>query len=350
MWAIGTRRPQVLPDAERVLDVGGVEDVEVRGPVGYRCCPAIVVAPSASRTGPSRVSFHASAGDLSGSPQYIVPLTPESVSTSVLPEAAVAARITIVGGGSTHWTPRLLADFANTQSLQDARSSSTTSTPRRFLRCAGSASTSPHRGSIDLKVTSTTDLAEALDGAQFVISAFSVGGFESMAHDIEMPARYGVRQPVGDTVGPGWDIPVASQHPGGARDRRRDRAERARRPVPEREQPAHCAVPSRDQETSVKTVGLCNELVGLQFWLSLVFDAPMHEVDPVVAGVNHLPLVTSLADRVRRRVRAAVEGDARPGAARGPAGLDGPARRSRTGASSIRHEVGRRPTSSPTTA
>jgi alpha-galactosidase len=28
--------------------------------------------------------------------------------------------------------------------------------------------------------------------------------------------------------------------------------------------------------------------------MSLVFDAPMHKIDPVVAGVNHLPLVTAL--------------------------------------------------------
>ena len=28
-------------------------------------------------------------------------------------------RVTIVGGGSTHWTPRLLVDFANTEALHD---------------------------------------------------------------------------------------------------------------------------------------------------------------------------------------------------------------------------------------
>jgi alpha-galactosidase len=44
----------------------------------------------------------------------------------------------------------------------------------------------------------------------------------------------------------------------------------------------------------VKAVGLCNELVGFQFWLSLVFDVGMNVIDPVVAGVNHCPVVTSL--------------------------------------------------------
>src|SRR5258705_3468435 len=34
--------------------------------------------------------------------------------------AFVGAKITVVGGGSFHWAPRLLADFANTPSLTDA--------------------------------------------------------------------------------------------------------------------------------------------------------------------------------------------------------------------------------------
>ena len=33
----------------------------------------------------------------------------------------MSANITIVGGGSYHWAPRLLCDFANTPSLTDAR-------------------------------------------------------------------------------------------------------------------------------------------------------------------------------------------------------------------------------------
>ena len=49
------------------------------------------------------------------------------------------------------------------------------------------------------------------------------------------------------------------------------------------------------RETTVSTVGLCNELVGLTWAMSLLFDDGMHEVDPVVGGVNHLPLVTALS-------------------------------------------------------
>ncbi len=204
------------------------------------------------------------------------------------------ARITIVGGGSTHWAPRLLVDFANTAGLQDAKvalhdldASSLPPMCRIGEHIASSRS-------INLQVSATTDLAEALDGAQFVISAFSVGGFESMAHDIEVPARYGVRQPVGDSVGPGGifrslrSIPVLLEI-----------ANAIERYAPDAvllnvSNPLTALCRAVTKATNVNTVGLCNELVGLQFALSLIFDAPMHDVDPVVAGVNHLPLVTAL--------------------------------------------------------
>lgn len=206
----------------------------------------------------------------------------------------MATRITIVGGGSTHWTPRLLIDFANTSGLADAdvvlHDLDASSLPA-MCRIGEHVATSRN---VDLKVSATTDLQEALDGAQFVISAFSVGGFDSMVHDIEVPARYGVRQPVGDSVGPGGifrslrSIPVVLEIAGAIA-----------RHAPDAlflnvSNPLTALCRAVTKTTGVKTVGLCNELVGLQFWLSLVFDVPMHHVDPTVAGVNHLPLVTAL--------------------------------------------------------
>lgn len=58
-------------------------------------------------------------------------------------------------------------------------------------------------GSGGLRTTVTTDLEAALDGTQFVITGFSVGGFDAMRHDLGIPDRYGLPQPVGDSVAPG---------------------------------------------------------------------------------------------------------------------------------------------------
>jgi alpha-galactosidase len=203
-------------------------------------------------------------------------------------------RITIVGGGSTHWTPKLLVDFANTPSLTEADVVLTDIKADALPPMLDVAAHVAGRRGIGLKVRATTDLAEALDGAEYVISALSVGGFASMRHDIEVPAAYGIRQPVGDSVGPGGisralrSVPVVLGI-----------AEEMERRCPSAllinvSNPLSALCRATSGQTSIRTVGLCNELVGLQFVLSLLFDADLRGVDPVVGGVNHLPLVTSL--------------------------------------------------------
>ena len=203
-------------------------------------------------------------------------------------------RCAIVGGGSTHWTPRLLVDFLNTPSLADLEvvlmDTAADSLPPMVELARHMASLR----SAGLAVTATTDLGEALDGARFVITGLSVGGLEAMRHDIEIPARYGLRQPVGDSVGPGGisralrSVPVMV-----------DIARAVERHCPDAllvnvSNPLTALCRAVTRQTSVTTVGLCNELVGLTWAMSLLFDVGMHEVDPVVGGVNHLPLVTAL--------------------------------------------------------
>jgi alpha-galactosidase len=206
----------------------------------------------------------------------------------------MAARITIVGGGSTHWAPKLLLDFANTPSLADADVTLMDVEKDSLPPMLGDVEHVRSRRGVGLTTRATTDLRDALDGAEFVVTALSVGGFESMRHDLEIPARYGIRQPVGDSVGPGGvsrslrSIPVML-----------DIALAMEQQCPDAllvnvSNPLTALCRAVGRETTVRVVGLCNELVGLQFVLSLLFDTDMRSVDPVVGGVNHLPLVTAL--------------------------------------------------------
>ena len=55
------------------------------------------------------------------------------------------------------------------------------------------------------------------------------------------------------------------------------------------------------RETSVKTVGLCHEITGAQFTLSQILDVDFRSFDFEVVGVNHLPIITKLLRRRRRR-------------------------------------------------
>src|SRR3981081_3142065 len=109
-----------------------------------------------------------------------------------------------------------------------------------------------------------------------------------MRHALEIPARYGIRQPVGDSVGPGGiaralrSIPVLVKI-----------AQAVERRCPNAlllnvTNPLSALCRAVTHETRVRTVGLCNEVVGLQFVTSLLLDADLRHVDPAVAGGSHL--------------------------------------------------------------
>jgi alpha-galactosidase len=203
-------------------------------------------------------------------------------------------RITLVGGGSTHWTPTLLVDFANSPVLQDARVTLVDTDPTTLPRMVGLAGEMAANRGIGLSAVAAEGLDKGLEGADVVITTLSVGGFASMAADIEIPFRHGIRQPVGDSVGPGGifrslrSVPVMV-----------DIARAVERVAPDAllvnvSNPLTALCRGVTKETSVRTVGLCNELVGMTFMLSLLFDVGFHQIVPVVGGVNHLPLITSL--------------------------------------------------------
>src|SRR5262249_7974958 len=112
-------------------------------------------------------------------------------------------RIVIVGGGSFQWVPTLTTDLALTRSvhgaglvlcdIDDARLARTTPVVEPVNELTGAG----------FSVTATTDRRAALCGADFVMVNITTGGFASMALDLDIPWRYGIRQPGGDTIGPG---------------------------------------------------------------------------------------------------------------------------------------------------
>jgi alpha-galactosidase len=204
-------------------------------------------------------------------------------------------RITLVGGGSTHWTPTLLVDFANTPALHDADVTLYDINPSTLPQMVELAEHVARIRGIGVTAKAATELPAALDGAEFVLTTLSVGGFASMVHDIEIPASYGLRQPVGDSVGPGGIMRALRSIPIMV-----DIARATEQHAPDSllinvSNPLTTLCRAMTKETKVATVGLCNELVGFQFAMSLIFECGMNDVHLTVAGVNHLPLITSFS-------------------------------------------------------
>ena len=203
-------------------------------------------------------------------------------------------RVAIVGGGSYQWVPKLLTDFANTPTLRDAHIVIEDIDPAPIPRMVALVEHIAAVRGIGLRASGTTDQRAALEGADAVVVSISTGGFASMRHDLDIPARYGVRQSVGDTVGPGGIVRALRNVPvlvGLARDME-DCCPDAWLLNLTNPMTALCRAVTR--ETGVSTVGLCHEITITRFVLSLLLDVSFLDLDLTVGGVNHLPFVTAL--------------------------------------------------------
>src|SRR5438309_55577 len=96
----------------------------------------------------------------------------------------MAPRITIIGGGSYQWAPKLLVDFANTSLLHDAEIVLEDIDAAPLPRMVEFVEHVARVRGIGLSATSTTDQREALEGADYVVVNISTGGFDSMRHDL----------------------------------------------------------------------------------------------------------------------------------------------------------------------
>lgn len=112
-------------------------------------------------------------------------------------------KITFVGGGSNAWTPNIAKDMMLSEGLADAEyilydiNKKASDLIKRFLdKLAGELGVQP-------KIVSTSNKVAALRHADYIVITISTGGLNSMAHDLAIPAEYGIYHTVGDTTGPG---------------------------------------------------------------------------------------------------------------------------------------------------
>ncbi len=197
-------------------------------------------------------------------------------------------KIAIVGGGSYGWGPLFIRDLVVTPELAGSTIILHDINPAAMDLVYRIGQLVIQTGGFNFNLHQTGDLAEALDGADFVILTITTGGLEAMRHDLEIPARYGIVHSVGDTVGPGGlsrglrNIPVVV-----------DIARQMEHSYPDAwllnyTNPLTTLTRAVTRETKIKTVGLCHEWLGVREKLARLFDAPEAAFQPRIGGINHL--------------------------------------------------------------
>ncbi len=198
-------------------------------------------------------------------------------------------KIAFIGAGSTVFAKNLLGDIlsfpelsAATISLHDIDAERLRTSERVARRVATALEARP-------VIEATEDRRRALDGADYVITMFQIGGYRpATVVDFEIPKRYGLRQTIADTLGIGGimrglrTIPVLL-------DMCRDMEELCpQATLLNYVNPMAMLCWAVGRATSIRTVGLCHSVQGTAEQLAEDIGVPLDEINYLCAGINHM--------------------------------------------------------------
>jgi len=196
--------------------------------------------------------------------------------------------ITFLGAGSVVFTRELLGDILGFPELTGVRIVLHDIDAERLDTAEALARSIADQLGVRPEVVVSADRRRALEGADFVVNSIQVGMHEATVRDLEIPASYGLRQTIADTIGIGGIFRGLRTFPvleGIARDMLEicPDAWLLNYTNPMAMNVAYLAAVA----PTLKAVGLCHSVYWTVRGLCEVIDVPFDEVSYSSAGVNH---------------------------------------------------------------
>ncbi|MFW5941872.1 MAG: alpha-glucosidase/alpha-galactosidase [Chloroflexota bacterium] len=199
------------------------------------------------------------------------------------------AKITFIGAGSTVFAHQLLSDIFSFPELAEATISLHDIDEERLETSAMVAQHVAREAGARAVIESHLERRAALEGADYVISMFQVGGYRpATVTDFEIPKKVGLRQTIADTLGIGGimrglrTIPVLLDICGDMEALCPDALHL------NYVNPMAINVWAATRASSVTTVGLCHSVPGTVQELARDLGVPAQEIEYVAAGINHM--------------------------------------------------------------
>ncbi len=196
--------------------------------------------------------------------------------------------ITFLGAGSVVFTRELLGDLLGFDDLGALRIALHDIDQGRLDTAVAIANATAAQIGRPVQVTASLDRRRALEGASYVINAIAVAGHEGTVRDFEVPARFGLRQTIGDTIGVGGIFRALRTFPvlaGIALDMAEVCPDawllNYTNPMAMNVAYLHAVAPQ------LKVLGLCHSVYWTVRGLCEIVDVPFDEVSYWSAGVNH---------------------------------------------------------------
>jgi alpha-galactosidase len=208
-------------------------------------------------------------------------------------------KITMLGAGSA-FTPRLMNDVlripgdqGGTIALVDIDRERLRTMTKLITRLAAQL------GKSNWQVVGSADRRKVMADSDYIVNCIEVSGTACVRHDNDIPAKYGIDQCIGDTIGPGGlfkslrTIPVWLQV-------LKDAEELCPRAlVLNYTNPMSMMCLAAGRTSSMQVVGLCHSVQGTSHLLARRAGVPIAEMEWACAGINHLAWFTKLVHQGR---------------------------------------------------
>jgi alpha-galactosidase len=198
-------------------------------------------------------------------------------------------KITFIGAGSTVFAKNLLGDILSFPELADSTISLMDINPERLRTSEIVAHKVAEFFEAKPKIETTQDRRRALEGADYAISMFQVGGYKpSTVIDFEIPKKYGIQQTIADTLGIGGimrglrTIPVFLEICKDMEELCPDVT------FLQYVNPMAMNTWAITRASTIKTVGLCHSVQGTAEGLAEDLGLPIQEINYICAGINHM--------------------------------------------------------------
>ena len=211
-------------------------------------------------------------------------------------------KITFMGAGSTVFAKNVLGDVMLTPAIQECEIALYDIDKERledsYLMLSAINRNSNNARAVIQKYLGVENRKDALRGANFVINAIQVGGYEpATVIDFEIPKKYGLRQTIADTLGIGGifralrTIPVMK---GFAND--------MEEVCPDAlflnyTNPMAMLSGYMQRYTNVNTVGLCHSVQVCSEGLLKELGLPYEGISDKIAGINHMGWLLEVHDK-----------------------------------------------------
>jgi len=196
-------------------------------------------------------------------------------------------KIVLIGAGSAVFTKGLIADFIQSNfgtweiALCDINATILDSITKLAKKMV-------EQKKADIIITASTDRKQLLPGADFIVTTIAVGGRRAWEQDVKIPRKYGIYQPVGDSIMPGGISRAQRMIPVMV-----DIAKDIERLCPNAyffnySNPMTAIVTAVRRATNVKIVGLCHGVIYGEKYLAKMLGVDVKKLTTIGVGLNHL--------------------------------------------------------------